>query len=321
MADRPVGEIIQGITDDAKLLVSDTVELAKTEIIPSAKNAGIGAGLFGAAGYFGINALTLLYIAAALGLVRPRGDALVGLRDRGRGAAARGRRAGPDRLHPGQEGQGTGEDDRPGSGVGGRDQRRRQAGHRRRPGTPDRGSGRRDQRPCPEPACSPNVGSQGTARAGSSASIRSVDNSRHPTSSATAKASAAIPKPTAIAPAIRSGRRTLGARALDAQHDRAHHGDPDRAAELPDGLHQPGALRPLRRRDPAQRVGVGRRDGQAEAEPGQDHPRHLPRVVDQVGNAAVQRDQADRADRQPDQHRAAARRSGRTSGHRSAPRR
>ena len=69
MADRPVGEIIQGITDDAKLLVNDTVELAKTELIPSAKNAGIGAGLFGAAGYFGINALTLLYIAAALGLV------------------------------------------------------------------------------------------------------------------------------------------------------------------------------------------------------------------------------------------------------------
>lgn len=69
MADRPVGEIIQGITDDAKLLVNDTVELAKTELVPSAKNAGIGAGLFGAAGYFGINALTLLYIAAALGLV------------------------------------------------------------------------------------------------------------------------------------------------------------------------------------------------------------------------------------------------------------
>ena len=68
MADRPVGEIIQGITDDAKLLVNDTVELAKTEIIPSAKNAGLGAGMFGAAGYFGINALTLLYIAAALGL-------------------------------------------------------------------------------------------------------------------------------------------------------------------------------------------------------------------------------------------------------------
>ena len=68
MADRPVGEIIKGITDDAKLLVNDTVELAKSEIIPSAKNAGIGAGLFGAAGYFGINALTLLYVAAALGL-------------------------------------------------------------------------------------------------------------------------------------------------------------------------------------------------------------------------------------------------------------
>src|SRR3712207_7706488 len=69
MADRPVGQILQGITDEAKLLVTDTVELAKTELVPAAKNAGIGAGMFGAAGYFGINALTLLYIAAAFGLV------------------------------------------------------------------------------------------------------------------------------------------------------------------------------------------------------------------------------------------------------------
>lgn len=68
MADHAVGDIIRNITNDVKVLVKDEVELAKAELVPSAKNAGIGAGLFGAAGYFGINALTLLYIAAALGL-------------------------------------------------------------------------------------------------------------------------------------------------------------------------------------------------------------------------------------------------------------
>ena len=69
MADRNVTELIKGISDDVKLLVRDEIELVKSELVPSAKNAGLGAGLFGAAGYFGINAATLLYFAAAFGLV------------------------------------------------------------------------------------------------------------------------------------------------------------------------------------------------------------------------------------------------------------
>lgn len=69
MADSPaVGDIIKGITDDVKQLVQGEIALAKAELIPSAKKAGIGAGLFGGAGYFGINGLTLLYVAAALGI-------------------------------------------------------------------------------------------------------------------------------------------------------------------------------------------------------------------------------------------------------------
>jgi hypothetical protein len=69
MADSPaVGDIIKTITDDVKHLVQNEIELAKAELVPSAKKAGIGAGMFGGAGYFGINGLTLLYIAAALGL-------------------------------------------------------------------------------------------------------------------------------------------------------------------------------------------------------------------------------------------------------------
>ena len=69
MADSPaVADIIKSITDDVKHLVQDEIELAKAELVPSAKKAGIGAGLLGGAGYFGINGLTLLYVAAALGL-------------------------------------------------------------------------------------------------------------------------------------------------------------------------------------------------------------------------------------------------------------
>jgi putative superfamily III holin-X len=69
MADQAVGDIIKSITDDVKLLVRDEVQLAKAELVPAAKNAGIGAGMFGAAGYFGICALSILYFAAAFGLV------------------------------------------------------------------------------------------------------------------------------------------------------------------------------------------------------------------------------------------------------------
>ncbi len=69
MADQAVGDIIKSITDDVKLLVRDEIELAKSELIPAAKNGGIGAGLFGAAGYFAICALSILYFAAAFGLV------------------------------------------------------------------------------------------------------------------------------------------------------------------------------------------------------------------------------------------------------------
>jgi hypothetical protein len=68
MAEEAVGDIIKSITNDVKLLVRDEIELAKAELIPAAKNGGIGAGLFGAAGYFAICALSVLYFAAAYGL-------------------------------------------------------------------------------------------------------------------------------------------------------------------------------------------------------------------------------------------------------------
>jgi membrane protein implicated in regulation of membrane protease activity len=69
VADLAVGDIIKNITDDVKLLVQDQIELAKTELIPAAKNGGTGAGLFGVAAYFSLSATILLYFAAAFGLV------------------------------------------------------------------------------------------------------------------------------------------------------------------------------------------------------------------------------------------------------------
>src|SRR5687767_8676554 len=68
MTDQPVGDIIKSITDDVKLLERDEIELAKTELVPAAKNGGIGAGLSGAARYFAICALSVLYFALAYGL-------------------------------------------------------------------------------------------------------------------------------------------------------------------------------------------------------------------------------------------------------------
>ena len=70
MADLGVGDIVKSISGDVKLLVRDEIQLAKSELVPAAKNAGIGAGLFGAAGYFAISALSVLYFAAAFALAQ-----------------------------------------------------------------------------------------------------------------------------------------------------------------------------------------------------------------------------------------------------------
>jgi hypothetical protein len=68
MAEPAVGDLIKSITEDVKVLVRDEIALAKAELVPAAKSGGIGAGLFGAAGYFAICALSVLYFAAAFGL-------------------------------------------------------------------------------------------------------------------------------------------------------------------------------------------------------------------------------------------------------------
>jgi Putative Actinobacterial Holin-X, holin superfamily III len=66
MADSQVSEIIRSISDDVKLLVRDEVQLAKAELVPSAKKAGIAGGMFGAAAYLALVASILLFITLAL---------------------------------------------------------------------------------------------------------------------------------------------------------------------------------------------------------------------------------------------------------------
>ena len=50
----------------AVTLVRGEIELAKAELLPQAKRLGFGAGLFGAAGYLALQAVTLLFICVGL---------------------------------------------------------------------------------------------------------------------------------------------------------------------------------------------------------------------------------------------------------------
>ena len=51
MRDQPVSDIVKQVTDEAKTLVGQEIKLAKAEMTEKAKDIGIGAGMFGGAGY------------------------------------------------------------------------------------------------------------------------------------------------------------------------------------------------------------------------------------------------------------------------------
>lgn len=55
-AEPTLGELVATATRDLSLLVHQEVELAKTELKTSAKNAGLGAGFLGVAGFLGLAA-------------------------------------------------------------------------------------------------------------------------------------------------------------------------------------------------------------------------------------------------------------------------
>ena len=65
--ERPVGDLVKEATEQAQTLVRQEIELAKAELGAKGKKAGIGAGMFGGAGLFGLfafGALTAAFIGA-----------------------------------------------------------------------------------------------------------------------------------------------------------------------------------------------------------------------------------------------------------------
>ena len=68
--DRPIGELVRDLSEQTSTLVRQELELARVELTQTAKTAGIGAGMFGAAGLFGVFAFAALTAAiiAALSL-------------------------------------------------------------------------------------------------------------------------------------------------------------------------------------------------------------------------------------------------------------
>jgi Flp pilus assembly protein TadB len=67
--ERTLGQLVADATRDISSIVRSELALAKAEIRADAKKAGLGAGMFTAAGILAFLALILLLIAAAYGLV------------------------------------------------------------------------------------------------------------------------------------------------------------------------------------------------------------------------------------------------------------
>jgi hypothetical protein len=66
LRDKPVGELTKEFSDQATTLVRKEIELAKAELAVKGKRAGIGAGMFGGAGLFGLFAFGALTAALIL---------------------------------------------------------------------------------------------------------------------------------------------------------------------------------------------------------------------------------------------------------------
>jgi uncharacterized membrane protein YqjE len=72
LKDRSTGELLKQLSDETTTLVKQEIELMKAELAEKAKPAGIGAGMFGGAGLFGLGAflaLTGFFIALLDGAV------------------------------------------------------------------------------------------------------------------------------------------------------------------------------------------------------------------------------------------------------------
>jgi uncharacterized membrane protein YqjE len=60
LRDRPTGELLKELSDHTTTLVKQEMELAKAELQEKGKQAGLGAGMFGGAGLFGVGAFAAL---------------------------------------------------------------------------------------------------------------------------------------------------------------------------------------------------------------------------------------------------------------------
>jgi hypothetical protein len=58
--DRPIGDLVKDLSQQTSTLVRQELELARAELTEKGKTAGIGAGMFGAAGLLGIFAFAAL---------------------------------------------------------------------------------------------------------------------------------------------------------------------------------------------------------------------------------------------------------------------
>ncbi len=68
-ADRPsLGELVQNLSEKLSQLIRDEIQLARTELAAKAKHAGLGIGLFAAAGFLAFFAFATLVATAVLGL-------------------------------------------------------------------------------------------------------------------------------------------------------------------------------------------------------------------------------------------------------------
>ena len=68
LSDRSVPELLRQLSDQTAMLVRHELDLAKVELTEKGKQAGIGAGMFGAAGLVGLYALGALTAAVILAL-------------------------------------------------------------------------------------------------------------------------------------------------------------------------------------------------------------------------------------------------------------
>lgn len=64
--EQPIGELVKDLSAQTSELVRKEVELAKAELTEKGKKAGVGAGMFGAAGLIGVGAFFALTAALIL---------------------------------------------------------------------------------------------------------------------------------------------------------------------------------------------------------------------------------------------------------------